>query len=138
MPVVRTALINGQVRPVRCYTRPNGKRRFIKLYGAYCNMLARIRGQVRTGRGGLPIWAGLPTDFRDFDDFRTWALANGYSRTRCSLDREHSHIGYLKSNCRWVTCAENSMYANLIGAKKRKQLAAQRRVTRAVPEGCRL
>lgn len=118
MPVVRKS-------GIRCYTRPNGQRRFIKLFGAYCNMLARIRGQVRTGRSGLPIWAGLPTDFTDFDDFRAWALAKGYSKTNCSLDRKKSHLGYERSNLRWVTPLQNSTYANLIGAAKRRQLQAK-------------
>ena len=128
------------VRSFRRYTRPNGRDRFIRLYGSYCNMLARIRGQVRTGRSGLPIWAGLETDFGDFDDFRTWALANGYSKIRCSLDRERSHLGYIRSNLRWVTCLENSTFANLAGSKKLKELAAQRRANHsaAVAVGCRL
>ena len=111
------------VRSFRRYTRPNGRDRFIKLHGSYCNMLARIRGQVRTGRSGLPIWAG----------------AHGYSRVRCSLDRERSHLGYIRSNLRWVTCLENSTFAKLAGSKKLKQLAAQRRAKQsAVSKGCRL
>lgn len=113
------------VRSIRRYTRPNGQRRFIKLYGSYCNMLARIRGQVRTGRGGVPIWTGMKTDFMNFDDFRAWALANGYSRIRCSLDREKSNLGYIRSNLRWVTPLQNSTFAVLAGVKKRRQLKRQ-------------
>ena len=107
---------------LRSYKRPNGQRVRIRLYGAYRNMLARIRGQVRTGRGGAPIWYGLETDFKDFEDFRAWALANGYSRIRCSLDREKSHRGYIRSNLRWVTPLQNSTFANLCGLKTQRRL----------------
>lgn len=109
------------LRSIKTYHRSTGIQRFVRLYGSYCNMNARIRGQVRTGRGGAPIWAGLECDFESFDDFRAWALANGYGRERCSLDRKDSRRGYLRTNLRWVTKLENSTYANLIGGRKARE-----------------
>ena len=73
----------------------------------------------------MPIWYGLECDFADWPDFRTWALANGYSKLNRSLDRERSNLGYIKSNLRWVTVLQNSTYANLIGAAKRRKLQGE-------------
>jgi hypothetical protein len=115
MPVVRSL--------TRWKTRA-GKVRDIRLYQSYKNMRNRIAGNIKSGRGGFPIWAGLECDFRDFPDFRAWALSHGYCKTFCSLDREKSTQGYVKSNLRWVTVLQNSTYANLCGLKKQRELRA--------------
>jgi hypothetical protein len=114
MPVLRTIVV---------WRTRDGRRRLIRLYKAWRNLNDRIQGHVKTGRGGVPIWAGLECGFAGWPEFRAWALANGFSRTRCSLDRIRSREGYIPSNLRWVTPLENSTFANLIGAKKRKQLS---------------
>jgi hypothetical protein len=113
MPVLRSLTY--------CRTR-DGRRRVIRLYKAWRNLNDRIQGHVKSGRGGLPLWMGLERDFANWAEFRAWALANGYSKTRCSLDRINSREGYIPSNLRWVTPLENSTFANLAGVKKRKQL----------------
>jgi hypothetical protein len=124
-----------QLRSVTEWTTREGRVRRIRLYMSWRNLNSRIQGHVTTGRGGLPIWAGLECDFKDWADFRTWALANGYSRIRCSLDRERSQFGYIKTNLRWVTPLQNSTYANLVGSRKRRQLARQATVD-AFETGC--
>lgn len=121
MPVLRSLTV---------WTTRDGKRRLIRLYKSWRNLNDRIQGHVKSGRGGVPIWAGLDCGFCDWADFREWALANGYSRERRSLDRIRSSEGYIPGNIRWVTPLENSTYANLIGNKKRKQLS-QHNVARA-------
>lgn len=121
MPVIRSLTV---------WTTRDGRKRLIRLYKSWRNMNDRIGGHIKSGRGGQPIWAGLECDFSGWPDFRAWALANGYGRVRCSLDRENSYRGYVRGNLRWVTCLQNSTYANLIGAKKRQQLS-QHKAARA-------
>lgn len=94
----------------------------IRLYKSWTNLHDRINGHIKSGRKGLPIWLGMDCGFFDWQDFREWALAHGYSKTRCSLDRIKSHVGYHRENLRWVTKLENSTYANLIGARRSAQL----------------
>lgn len=111
------------LRSITTWRTRTGKRRLIRLFKSWRNMNDRIGGHIKSGRGGQPIWAGLECDFSDWADFRAWALAHGYCRVRCSLDRESSFRGYVRTNLRWVTPLQNSTYANLIGAKKRRQLS---------------
>jgi hypothetical protein len=56
------------------------------------------------GRGIDPAWL-------DFNNFREWALANGYCKKLCSLDRRRPEEGYNPRNCRWVTVRFNSLRA---------------------------
>jgi hypothetical protein len=46
----------------------------------------RVAGIIRSGNGN-PIWqgVGISDDWLQFENFRAWALAHGYSKTRCSL-----------------------------------------------------
>ncbi len=110
------------IRSLCVWTTRDGKRRVIRLYKSWKNMHDRVAGTTKSGRGGMPIWAGLECGFADWPDFRAWALSHGYSKTRCSLDRERSTLGYIKSNLRWVTPLQNSTFANLCGLKKQRQL----------------
>lgn len=100
MPVVRT---------LKTY-RHRGRKRFVRLYRSWHNMLDRVKGVKKDGAGN-PIWLGLEVEWQTFEAFRAWALANGYSRVRCSLDRIDTTCGYVATNCRWVTVAENSRRA---------------------------
>ena len=91
------------------YRTQSGKRRRIRLYESWRNMIGRTRGgKSRYASQGL--WQGLPIDWPNWQAFRDWALANGYSKTRCSLDRIDPSRGYTQSNCRWLTVAENSQH----------------------------
>ena len=98
------------------WTTKNGKRRIVRLARAWKNLQNRVAGRVT----GVPYWTGLPVEFVDFDHFRTWSLASGYSGTLCSLDRIDSTEGYSPSNCRWVTKAENCRRAVIVREKRRQ------------------
>lgn len=97
------------VRSLTEWTRANGKRRRIRLYEAYRNMLGRTRGVKHAGNGKR-AWAGLPVCFKGWHEFRSWALANGYSRARNSLDRIDPDHGYCPDNLRWVSVAQNTSF----------------------------
>lgn len=99
MPVLRT---------VKTYRCRSGKR-FIRLYRAWWNMKSRCAGHIQSGCG-KPTWAGLDIapEWEDFMVFRAWALASGYSKVYCSLDRERPAEGYGPDNCRWLTVQQNS------------------------------
>lgn len=73
-------------------------------------MRGRLRGTC--SREDCDYWRGLPCDFIDWQDFRAWALAAGYSRTNNSLDRKDSTLGYIRSNLQWVPVSVNSWRAN--------------------------
>jgi len=94
-----------------------GRKRRIRLYAAWVNMHSRVRGNIKTGNTDAPIWLGIEIQWKTFSDFREWALKNGYSRKRNSLDRLDPMIGYTESNCEWVTVEENSRrsYRTMIG-----------------------
>ena len=103
MPVLRT------LKTYRSRTR--GKR-FIRLYRAWLNMRNREAGRIQSGNG-KPVWegVGIVPEWSDFMVFRAWALAHGYSKLRCSLDRRRTAEGYGPSNCRWLTVRQNSALA---------------------------
>jgi hypothetical protein len=100
MPVLRT---------VKTYRCRSGKR-FIRLYRSWHNLLDRVNGVKKSGTGE-PIWQGLEVEWATFEEFREWALANGYCKVLCSLDRRDSTEHYTRRNCRWTTKYHNSMRA---------------------------
>lgn len=104
-----------KLRATKSYRDGHGRRRYIRLYNAWRNMLARTRGTGKAGNGEN-YWAGKPVGWRTFAEFREWALANGYSRSRCSLDRERKSEGYVPGNCRWLTVADNTRWQNYCNA----------------------
>lgn len=107
MPVLRT---------LKTY-RHRGRKRFVRLYRAWYNLRDRVRGVKKDGRGN-PIWHGLEVEWQTFEEFREWALANGYSRTRCSLDRRDPAGHYTRENCRWLTVSQNSARAGFLRGRE--------------------
>lgn len=96
-----------RVRSTVMWRTRYGKRRPIRLYKAWRNLNDRVKGHIKAGNG-CAAWLGLDVGFESFEHFRTWALANGYSKARNSLDRIDPSCGYAPENCRWVSVEENS------------------------------
>lgn len=95
-----------------CHWRKrNGRRRTIRLFKAWRNLLSRIRGHHVDG-SGVARWYGLENGFRDWEHFRAWAVAAGYNRKGLSLDRKDEAKGYTPDNCQWITRKENADKAN--------------------------
>lgn len=97
---------------LRTWRDANGKKRHIRLYGSWRNLLARTRGTGKAGNGEN-YWKGKYVEWKDFLEFRRWALASGYSKRNCSLDRIDPEGDYTRSNCRWVTREENTRWENV-------------------------
>lgn len=96
---------------LKTYTTSAGKRRVIRLYNAWRNLLARTRGSGHAGNGAN-YWVGKEVGWSNFEAFREWALANGYSKTLCSLDRRNHLVGYTPANCQWLTVEDNTRRQN--------------------------
>jgi hypothetical protein len=51
-------------------------------------------------------------EWKEFNGFRNWAVANGYDSTaqirECTLDRISNNGDYEPSNCRWISMAEQN------------------------------
>lgn len=76
-----------------------------KLYQRYCSMIARcydINHCAYKYYGAK----GIKVDFNNYKEYKTWALANGYS-PELQIDRIDSKKNYSPANCRWVTQQEN-------------------------------
>jgi hypothetical protein len=82
------------LRTTRTYRCRSGKR-FVRLYQAWRNMRSREAGLILSGTGKA-VWQGVGIDpaWLDFNNFREWALANGYCKKLCSLDRRRPEEGY--------------------------------------------
>jgi hypothetical protein len=89
------------------YTTLNGGRRRVCLYQVWENLRARVLGRVKDGRGRA-IWKGIEIGFKDFADFREWALSSGFGKEgRTSPDRKRSEAGYTRDNIQWMTPEDN-------------------------------
>lgn len=97
--------VPGNVRTVKWHTR-TGKPRFIRLFRSWNNLRARLNG--KTAGNGAAVWVGLTCEFKSWREFRAWALENGYSRARNSLDRIDPRKGYGPDNCQFLSVAENT------------------------------
>ncbi len=93
------------------WTTRTGKRRAIRLYKSWRNLNDRVKGHNYAGNGSRP-WFGAIVEWANFGEFRAWALAHGYSKTQCSLDRENSTGNYGPHNCRWMTVSQNTSLMN--------------------------
>ncbi len=76
-----------------------------RLRKAYDNMLARTRGRHLTPGGRCPWW-GKKVVFFDYQDFKEWAMANGYEDGK-TLDRVDPDGDYHPANLQWLTKAEH-------------------------------
>lgn len=123
-----------RLRSIRFWRTRTGDCRTIRLYQSWRNMRNRVRGTTRAGNG-TNLWQGLPIAWRTFEDFRAWALANGYSRLNNSLDREREAEGYGPDNCRWVPRAVNTANQNA-AARRRADPLDMGGITRPTGADC--
>jgi hypothetical protein len=94
------------------YKTRGGHVRRIRLYQTWGNMRDRCAGHHYAGNG-VRVWKGVVIEWKVFADFRAWALLNGFSRIRNSLDRIDPYGNYGPDNCRFVTVSENSSWQQI-------------------------
>lgn len=55
----------------------------------------------------------------EFDNFRSWALSNGYAET-LTIERKDPWRDYSPANCEWITSSENARRAARSSAAKKR------------------
>lgn len=114
--VLKQNLLNGRSQSCGCFNREQAAIRMAKEVYVYAPTEKRL----------YKIWRGMKwrcspsykrkcyynkgirvcSEWRNsFDEFRQWALANGY-RDDLSIDRIDGNKDYEPKNCRWVTLVE--------------------------------
>ena len=84
-----------------------------RLYSIWSNIKQRCNNPKNTGYkyyGAKGI--GICDQWLQYENFRDWALANGYSYN-LTIDRIDSLAQYCPENCRWITQEENTRRAHL-------------------------
>jgi len=106
------------------WTTRQGKKRVVRLYKAWRNILGRVQGHNVNGQG-VASWEGIGNEFNNWRHFREWSLASGFSRQRNSCDRVKSDKPYGPDNCRWVSVGDNTRNAHSTIELHRKIVAFQ-------------
>lgn len=85
-----------------------------KLYGVWRNILSRAKNPT----GANKCYAGVSvcTNWKYFQNFADWAVANGYSEG-LSIDRIDRNGNYEPTNCRWTNAVVQSQNRSKQGGK---------------------
>ena len=98
---------NSNYRHGGCYTR---------LYHIWSDMKQRCTNRKAHDfkyYGAKQIYV-IPKWQLSFENFRDWAINNGYDDT-LTIDRIDPSEGYYPQNCQWITLSENSKKSNKMG-----------------------
>lgn len=115
LPVYGRNLKSGNTISCGCYHKAHNKEYGYKhggsgtrLYNIWSNMKSRCKNPNETAYrwyGGKGI--KVCDQWKDFTNFREWALNNGY-KENLTIDRIDSNKDYCPENCQWLTMKENN------------------------------
>lgn len=115
LPVYGRHLKSGNTMSCGCYHKAHNKEYNYKhgesgtrLYNIWGHMKSRCNNpNKKTYRwyGGKGI--KVCDQWKDFTNFREWALNNGY-KENLTIDRIDSNKNYCPENCQWLTMKENN------------------------------
>ena len=93
------------------------------LYKKWRQMINRCKPEYIEAKSYFYRGIGVCNEWKDFLNFRTWALLNGY-QNGYSLERKDVNKGYLPENCCWIPLKEqarnkqNTFWIEYRGEKK--------------------
>lgn len=116
--VTSYALSHKLTKSCGCLSREIARERHLKhglsgsrLYNTWVHLLQRCGYTKGASECDLRLYRdrGITVfeEWRDFEVFYDWAVANGY-REGLQIDRKDNNKGYCPENCRWVTPKENA------------------------------
>lgn len=115
-PTTHRILHHKSVPSCGCYALEPGNRtikhgmKHTSIYSIWCSMKKRCnnpnnKSYSRYGAKGITVCK----EWNDsFENFMQWSFANGY-KEGLSIDRINNALGYMPSNCRWVTMQEQAL-----------------------------
>jgi hypothetical protein len=104
--------------------RPNRYETKTRLYGIWTGMRKRCQNEAvaswkHYGAKGIAVC----DEWQDYQAFKAWALTHGYAND-LTIERINPNIGYIPSNCEWITKSENSRRCSVLRWAREKGKAA--------------